>query len=323
MGEKKEVKIQFASVICVILVILLLAGCGAIFYLGFSEKNKGNNNEVAEQAAQTEPNKKEEVVKEPTTENDKSPELKFLLYTPSNWMPYKAEKDGKEVSLSEVWGTGIQYGGYLSLSRIEDGKQGSPDNGTYSELIGIYENEDSLKGTYYLSGNSIKFEPNSGEPSYGEISYVSGSDMFGIITKDYNGITVYFRNYNELKGATYEELTSSLDEDEFFYVTDVKDNNDGTYTLFGVIYKRNNSGTGSPVGELVQDSYSKVTVSSSTSIENYYGPEAKTVKEIFADFSKKSEILLSGYANNLNDYAFNLVFSNGKCVDLEASGLGI
>ena len=40
MGEKKEIKVKFSTVICIILIILLIAGCGLLYYFGFIQKGK-------------------------------------------------------------------------------------------------------------------------------------------------------------------------------------------------------------------------------------------------------------------------------------------
>ena len=72
MGEKKEIKIKFSSIICVVLIILLLAGCGALYYLGIVEKGKqietaqsekatleAKNKELENQISKAEEEKKE------------------------------------------------------------------------------------------------------------------------------------------------------------------------------------------------------------------------------------------------------------------------
>ena len=63
-----------------------------------------------------------------------------------HWKPYKAEENGKEINLREVYGSGIsEYGGELILE----------NDGTFSELIGIYskETERGLIGKYKVYGN--------------------------------------------------------------------------------------------------------------------------------------------------------------------------
>lgn len=72
-----------------------------------------------------------------------------------NWKPSTATKDGKEISLQEIYGTGIQYGGFLTLNK---------DN-TYSRLIGITsdEVEKDLTGTYEIKANTILFTTKNGK----------------------------------------------------------------------------------------------------------------------------------------------------------------
>ena len=44
MKETKEVKVKFSTVICIILIILLIAGCGLLYYFGFVKKNEKISN---------------------------------------------------------------------------------------------------------------------------------------------------------------------------------------------------------------------------------------------------------------------------------------
>ena len=65
------------------------------------------------------------------------------------WKPYMAEQNGKEVSLREIYGSGIgTYGGELIIE----------DDGTFSEFIGIYSKDDidNLIGKYEVYGNGEK-----------------------------------------------------------------------------------------------------------------------------------------------------------------------
>ncbi len=64
------------------------------------------------------------------------------------WEPYLAEQNGDEVSLRNIYGSGIVYGGELILNK----------DGTYTEFIGIYSNDmiDNLQGEYTIYGNGEK-----------------------------------------------------------------------------------------------------------------------------------------------------------------------
>ena len=51
MGETKVIKVRPSTIICIILIVLLIAGCGILFYFGFVQKGK--------QIEELEANKKE------------------------------------------------------------------------------------------------------------------------------------------------------------------------------------------------------------------------------------------------------------------------
>ena len=44
MKETKEVKVKFSTIICIILIVLLIAGCGLLYYFGFVQKDKKIDN---------------------------------------------------------------------------------------------------------------------------------------------------------------------------------------------------------------------------------------------------------------------------------------
>lgn len=71
-----------------------------------------------------------------------------------NWSPSSATENGEEISLQEVYGSAISYGGYLTFN----------EDGTYTEFIGVYspETEDDLQGTYTVSGNTITLSTKAG-----------------------------------------------------------------------------------------------------------------------------------------------------------------
>lgn len=96
-----------------------------------------------------------------------------------NWEPKTATRNGKEISLQEIYGTGISYGGYLTLNS---------DN-TYSRFIGITSDEltNDLTGTYEVKANNIIFTTNNGNKEeakfdMGTIAYDYGD---GVIVKFY------------------------------------------------------------------------------------------------------------------------------------------
>ncbi len=40
MGETKVIRVRKSTIVCIILIILLIAGCGALYYFGFVQKGK-------------------------------------------------------------------------------------------------------------------------------------------------------------------------------------------------------------------------------------------------------------------------------------------
>lgn len=95
-----------------------------------------------------------------------------------NWEPRTATRNGEDISLQEIYGTGIKYGGYLTLNS---------DN-TYSRLIGITSDEitNDLTGTYKILGNKIIFTTKNGNKEEAKFE-------MGIIAYDYGeGVTVNF-----------------------------------------------------------------------------------------------------------------------------------
>ena len=101
-----------------------------------------------------------------------------------HWRPYMAEENGKEINLREVYGSGIsEYGGELILE----------NNGTFSELIGIYskESEHGLIGKYKIYGNgeNILLTNNNGETKIVEFLDES-SDIIRMTLED--GKCIYF-----------------------------------------------------------------------------------------------------------------------------------
>ncbi len=105
-----------------------------------------------------------------------------------NWQPYKAEdEDGNEMNIRDVYGSGVTiYGGELVIK----------DNGSYTELIGVYSEDeiDRLQGTCEVYGNGEKgvLISQTGETKTVEI-IEDGNDSLEILkvtSKD--GISVYF-----------------------------------------------------------------------------------------------------------------------------------
>ena len=105
------------------------------------------------------------------------------------WKPFKVEYNGQEIPLSQVYGSGIAYGGELILNH----------NGTYSEFIGIYSVEkiNDLQGTYNIYGNGEKalLKSNNGETKELEClesSNINSNDAT-IVERLENGTCIYFK----------------------------------------------------------------------------------------------------------------------------------
>lgn len=105
------------------------------------------------------------------------------------WKPFKVEYGGQEIPLSQVYGSGIAYGGELILNH----------NGTYSEFIGIYSVEkiNDLQGTYNIYGNGEKalLKSNNGETKVLECLEsinINNNDAM-IVERLENGTCIYFK----------------------------------------------------------------------------------------------------------------------------------
>lgn len=101
-----------------------------------------------------------------------------------HWRPYMAEENGKEINLREIYGSGISEGGELILK----------NDGTFSELIGVYskETEHGLIGKYkvYGSGENALLTNNNGETKI--VEYLEGSsDIIRMTLED--GKCIYFQ----------------------------------------------------------------------------------------------------------------------------------
>lgn len=101
-----------------------------------------------------------------------------------HWRPYMAEENGKEINLREIYGSGISEGGELILK----------NNGTFSELIGVYskETEHGLIGKYkvYGNGENALLTNNNGETKI--VEYLEGSsDIIRMTLED--GKCIYFQ----------------------------------------------------------------------------------------------------------------------------------
>lgn len=83
------------------------------------------------------------------------------------WEPAAGESiaSGQAVSLSEIYGSGLSYGGSLELN----------SDGTFFVGVGIISDNSSHKGTYTVSGNEI------------HVTYKNGAEDTFQYLADYNG----------------------------------------------------------------------------------------------------------------------------------------
>lgn len=83
------------------------------------------------------------------------------------WEPAAGESiaSGQAVSLSEIYGSGLSYGGSLELN----------SDGTFFVGVGIISDNSSHKGTYTVSGNEI------------HVTYKNGTEDTFQYLADYNG----------------------------------------------------------------------------------------------------------------------------------------
>lgn len=98
-----------------------------------------------------------------------------------NWKPYKAERDSEEIGLREIYGTSIKYGGSLNIK----------EDGTYTELIGAYSEEDNanLVGTYQEQEDIIELIPKSG--IHKKILFIEKDNI--LIEQLEDGTLIYFK----------------------------------------------------------------------------------------------------------------------------------
>lgn len=118
---------------------------------------------------------------------------------------YAVEKEtGKDFSLQNFYGTGIQYGGRLIFN----------EDGTFSKYIGITDGDvDSHEGKYSFSDYSILLEYYDGNVENAE--YIADTDEIMLQQEEYitkNTVYEYFvrnvQTWQDDKGLTYDEIVA-------------------------------------------------------------------------------------------------------------------
>ena len=86
------------------------------------------------------------------------------------------KETNEEYSLQNIYGTGIEYGGILSLNQ----------DGTFNKYIGITDGSvDSHEGEYHVLGNSISLEYRNGEIE--SAVYIPDVDEIQLENERYSG----------------------------------------------------------------------------------------------------------------------------------------
>ena len=112
-----------------------------------------------------------------------------------SWKPEFAEKNGKEISLMEIYG-----------SAGATGEMNFDSNGKYTAFIGTYssEIEDDLKGDYINGRSSVTLIANSGKKDILTIKRINGIKY---LEKNIENTTVYFVK----KDSSNEEMENEVD----------------------------------------------------------------------------------------------------------------
>lgn len=97
---------------------------------------------------------------------------------------YATGKDDEDYSLQNIYGTGISYGGVLTLNQ----------DGTFSKYIGITTNDpDSYEGIYTVSGNSIRLTYRNNRIE--NAAYLPDSDEIKLQNEDFSDNSVIYEYF--------------------------------------------------------------------------------------------------------------------------------
>ena len=108
--------------------------------------------------------------------------IKSLLVSAGGWSPVMAHNitDDDVAELSEIYGSGIQYGGTLEFK----------EDGTFAKMIGVYGEDYMGKYEVNVDEKKIYFTFESGTKMEGSYNYVDGKIVSVNIIED-NGISKY------------------------------------------------------------------------------------------------------------------------------------
>lgn len=216
--------------------ILFLAGC-----------NKNENVENADLSGELD-NKQQhqDIINNGTNNsnidnvNENEENIKAILVNGNSWKPTVAYDlmENKETTLFDVYGSSIHYG--CTLNFFEDG--------TFAKNIGSYAENYTGKYSVDVNNSTIHFTFETGMKMDGSYQYENGEVISIDIIEDYEvfkyRVTLTRENAESEKevpgvnnnvSSIYTEITEQLQPLEAFHVTNVIEN-EGTYTLQGVIY---------------------------------------------------------------------------------------
>ena len=308
--EGKKVGMSLGTAICIFIILLLIAVIIGM-YLYY---NKDNNVQIANVNANE--------ISANTIENkiydapDKSSEWESAIAGQYAWRPIRAEEEGKEIPLSSIWGTGVQYGGYLMIK---------PDK-TYTEYIGILPDtnaiKDTLEGTYAFDKtdkDTIIFTSNSGDIKKATVIINENGSVI-LKKQELDGNTyVCFTSYITKHDHEYEELTDALKDTDKFCLIDYEENSDGTCTLYGAIYSQ---GVVDQYSAVLSNVYKKITLPVNTPLENVLEEDAKKTVDGLIDYVAAFDTI-DLTINNNSAFLLDFDFSNGKCMSVSIGGLPI
>ena len=228
MGETKEVKVKFSTIICIIVIILLIAGCGALYYFGFIEKDKKISELESEatklKAEIAETKNSLEATEKESKEKAKKEVYKAAIENQSIFIDYLiSEKDFNEKEFTD--------------KEIIKALPYSSEQGIFSEY-NEYENE---RG--FFDKASISDVEKSAKSIFGKSIDVKGAeDEEAIIIEGEDVIVAVVSGFGVIKDETISTENTKGNE----YIIEFKHingENDGTYKLTvdyedgNVIYK--------------------------------------------------------------------------------------
>ncbi|MBR6034328.1 MAG: hypothetical protein IKP28_06380 [Clostridia bacterium] len=207
-----------------------------------------------------------------------------------NWRASKAlDKDGKEVSLGNVYGSGIALTNWMTFNK----------DLTYINSIGV-TGDGNENGTYIItSADRITLTDMNNTV---RLLFIQED---GTLKENNGAYTVIFErketNATTQDEPNYVEITGKLPGIDHLFVTKAVKNLDNTYTLYGVIYSEYTL-TQNELDKIVQEGTMKLS------------SKTYNVKECNEEGTNKDGITKYGLYSNTDNYAVYLIKqrSNGE-----------